>query len=425
MKLLASAAPAPPSARALGRICLVRQGYYPLDTRVRREVQALVSEGHEVDVVCLTRPGEPRLERLGRVTVHRLPIPLRRAGVIHYLLQYGAFFLAASILVTALHAKRRFDVVQVNTMPDLLVFSALVPKLFGARILLDLHECMPEFYAVKFGTDLHHPAVRLLSWLEQSAIRFADFAITCTEQMKDAFVARGAGRSRVGIVMNSSNEEEFEPHEAGSVARMADEFRLICHGTVERIYGIDTIIRAVHVLRDEIPGLRLAIYGEGSALGEIRRLVGDLGLEGRVFISGRFAPIPELVDAIAAADVGVVAIRRDIFRDLTHCNKMYDFITMRKPAIVSRTSSVEAYFDEHCFRMFSAGDVQDLAQAIRELHASPRLRERLVRHATRANEPYRWPYQRRFYLEVVHRLILDRAPSTAGSRNAAHPELQA
>lgn len=419
--------PTAPAGRERGRICLVRQGYYPLDTRVRREVQALVGEGHEVDVVCLTWPGERRFERLGQVTVHRLPIPLRRAGAINYMFQYGAFFVAASVLVTTLHLKRRFHVIQVNTMPDLLAFCALVPKLLGARVLIDLHECMPEFYAVKFGTRLDHPAVRLLSSIEQAAIRFADFAITCTEQMKEAFVGRGAARGKVGIVMNSSNEEEFNPRTAGRVGRHTEHFRLICHGTVERIYGIDTIVRAVHLLRDEIPGLRLAIYGEGSALGEVRQLVSDLRLEDRVFISGRFAPIPELVDAIAASDVGVVAIRRDIFRDLTHCNKMFDFITMRKPAIVSRTRSVEAYFDEGCFRMFSAGDVDDLAQAVRELHANPSLRSRLVRQAARANEPYRWPHQRRIYLDAVQRLIPERAhraPGLAQSSRAASPELR-
>lgn len=413
-----------PADRIVGRICLVRQGYYPLDTRVRREVQALVADGHDVDVVCLIRPGEPRFERVGQVTVHRLRIPLRRAGTVNYLFQYGAFFIAAGLVVAWLHMRRRFDVVQVNTMPDILAFAALVPKLFGARVLLDLHECMPEFYAVKFGTDLRHPAARLLARIEQAAIQFASFGITCTDQMRDAFVSRGAARSKLGVVMNSSNEEEFDPRVSRPVRHRPDEFRLICHGTVERIYGIDTIVRAVHLLRHEIKGLRLEIYGEGSALREIRKLVSDLELADRVYLSGRFVPISELVRAIAASDVGVVAIRRDIFRDLTHCNKMFDFITMRKPAIVSRTSSVEAYFDDRCFRMFTAGDENDLTNAIRELYTDPRLRRRLVRHATRANVQYRWPYQRRFYQNVVRQLVLDHAGVSAGSTMATVLEAQ-
>ena len=81
----------------MARICVIRQGFFPLDTRVRREVHALVSAGHEVDVICVRRPGQPRWERTGGVTVYRLPLPLRRSdGRGRYLVQYAVFGLAAA-----------------------------------------------------------------------------------------------------------------------------------------------------------------------------------------------------------------------------------------------------------------------------------------------------------------------------------------
>ena len=107
--------------------------------------------------------------------------------------------LIGALLITILHLRRRFDLVQVNTMPDALVFAAVVPKLLGARVVLDLHECMPEFYAVKFAAGMRHPVVRLLAWFEQSAIRFSDVAITCTDQMRDAFCSRGAAKEKIEV----------------------------------------------------------------------------------------------------------------------------------------------------------------------------------------------------------------------------------
>ena len=199
----------------------------------------------------------------------------------------------------------------------------------------------------------------------------------------------------------------------------AGEFRLICHGSIERIYGIDTIVRAVALLKDEIPGLRVQIYGEGSALGEIRDLIRELQLQDRIYVAGAFVSMPELLHAIAAADAGLVAMRRNIFRDLTHCNKMFDFISMRKPAVVSRTRSVEAYFGESCFQMFTSGDEVDLARAIKELHRDPGLGRRLVLEAQRANEPYRWPHQREIYLGVVGRLTTSAAGDAAAARRVA------
>jgi glycosyltransferase involved in cell wall biosynthesis len=388
----------------MARICVIRQGYYTLDPRVRREVQALTTAGHQVDVITLRRPGERGLDQEGDVTVHRVWLPGGRRGQFWYLVQYGLFFVIAAAMAAWLHLRRRFDLVQVNSMPDSLVFAAFIPRLLGARVLLDLQECMPEFYMVKFGTEAGHPLVRLVAWVEQAAIRFADAAITCTDQMAGALFSRGAARDKVAVIVNGSDEDIFDPTHAEAAPR-AEEFRLISHGTLEYRYGLDTIVRAVALLRDEIPGLRLDLIGEGTALEELRSLVQELGVEDRVFVPGHFVPMADLVQAIAAADAGVVAIRRDAFRDLTLCNKMFDFIAMRKPAIVSRTHSVDVYFGDSCFAMFTDGDAQDLARAIRDVHRDPDLRDRLIRQSTTTAEPYRWPAQRERYLQIVQALI--------------------
>jgi glycosyltransferase involved in cell wall biosynthesis len=390
----------------VARVCIVRQGFFPLDTRVRREVHTLAAAGHEVDVVCVRRPGQARRERLGRVTVYRLPLPLQRSDSrSRYLIQYAAFGGAAALAVAALHARRRWDVVQVNSMPDALVLAGLVPRLFGARLLLDLHECMPEFFAVKYGVPPGHPAVRLLAAVEQASIRVADRVLTCTEQMREAFVARGAPADKIDVVLNSADERIFDAGRHPPRLRAPGRFTLICHGAIERSYGLDTVLRAVALLRGDLPGLAVEIYGEGTYRARLERLADELGLDGAVRFSEGFVPIEQLVAAIADADVGVVAMRRNEFRDLTHCNKMFDFIAMRRPAVVSRTRSVQAYFADDCFAMFESGDERDLARAIRALHDDPRLGERLVRRAAQASSPYRWVHQSRVYLRAVEGLV--------------------
>lgn len=399
----------------MARIALVRQGYFPGDPRVEREVETLRSAGHSVDVLCLRLPDQRRYERDGLVTVLRLPPARRRASVARGILEYGAFFCLAGLLLTLRHLRRRYELIQVNTIPDTLVFAAAVPRILGVPVLLDLHECMPEFFDTKFRTGPDHRFVRLVARLEQMSIRFASSAITCTAQMRDAFVARGACSERIGVVLNGSDETIFAPERYPPHVRDPDRFVLISHGTIEERYGLDTTIRALALLRNEIPGLSLRIYGMGSFLEEVQRLARELGVDDRVEFGG-FVPHDELVTAIASADAGVVAMKRDSFRDLTLCNKMYDFITMRKPAIVSRTRSVEDYFDEDCFLMFESDDEHDLARAIRQLHGDPLLGQRLVARAAEINAPYRWPVQSRLYLDVVDRLLESASDSRAGGR---------
>jgi glycosyltransferase involved in cell wall biosynthesis len=388
----------------MARILVVRQYYFPHDTRVRREVDALASAGHEVDVLCMRGPGERRRERRGAVRIHRLPLSHRRAGPARYLWEYAAFMALAAVAATLLCARRRYDVVQVNTLPDSLVFAAIGPRLMGARVLLDLHECMPEFFGTKFGAGSGHPAVRLLAALERAAIRFSSFAITCTAQMRATFVARGAPRDRLAVILNSADEAIFDPESHPPRGREPGRFELICHGSIEEHYGLDTAIRAVALLRDELPELRLRVYGEGSQRDDLVRLATELDLNGAVSFSDGFVPLPQLLDAIAESDGGVVAMKRDAFRDLTHCNKMFDLVSMRRPVICSRTAAVEDYFGDDCFAYFRADDPADLARAIRELAADPRHADEMVRRAEERNEPYRWARQRERYLRVVEAL---------------------
>jgi len=383
------------------RVAVLRQGFFELDPRVQREVHALLDAGHEVDLIALRQEGMPWLERDGRLTIRRLPLPRQRGGAIAYLADYGLFFLFAFALLTVMHVRRRYELVQVHTLPDPLVFAALVPKLTGARVILDLHECMPEFFATKFGVGLDHRAVRAVAASEQAAIRFADFAITCTAQMREAFIGRGAEPRKIGVVHNGAEEDVFDPELHPPRARANGRFTLICHGSVEERYGLDTAIKAVASLADEIPELRLQIYGKGSQLPELRELANQLDVRDRVEFNGRWIPLDQLVDAIAAADAGVVAMKRDVFRDLVHCNKMYDLVAMRRPVITSRTRSVEAYFSDEAFLYFTADDPEDLARAIRRLHAEPALGDKLVQRAEEEVEPYRWPHQRARYQRYV------------------------
>ena len=408
----------------MARICLIRQGDYPLDPRVLHEVQALVDAGHDVDVICLRRPGEPAFERNGRVTVRRLPVPRQRRGFAWYLGQYAAFLALAGMLAAARHLRRRYDLVQVNTLPDTLVFAGLVPRLLGARVLLDLPECMPEFFASKFGWPAGHPAVRWVTRAERAAIRFADFAITCTEPMRQTFIARGAPPEKIATILNSYGlgygaQAPARPRGGGS-----DDgaFELICHGSIEERYGLDTLVRATALVRSDIPEVRVRIFGNGSYRPALEALIAELGLGDRVQLSPGWVPMPELLAAIAAADVGVVAIRRDPYRDLVLCTKLFDFIGLDRPVIASRTSSLEEYFDAGCFELFTAGDPEDLARAIRRLHADPARRRRLAERARSVSERYSWVRQRGAYQGIVDSLLQSRRPMAVVTPGRARDE---
>ena len=199
--------------------------------------------------------------------------------------------------------------------------------------------------------------------------------------MRQRFVERGADPERIDVVLNSSDERFFDPSRHAPSEPANEAFTLICHGSIERRYGLDTIIHAVALLADEMPGLRFAVYGEGSDQEELEALAARLGVADRVRFNG-FVPVDDLVSAIASADAGVVAVKRDPFRDLTHTNKMFDFVAMRRPAIVSWTRSVADYFDDAAVEFFASDDHRDLARAIVAVASDSARRRAMVERAT-------------------------------------------
>ncbi len=388
------------------RVCVIRQASVARDPRVLREVRALLAAGHVVDVISLRDTGEPLRERDGRLTHYRVPLPGDPGNsVLAYGARFALFAFIATLLSGALHLRRRYALVQVHTLPDVLVFAAVIPRLLGAKVILDLHETMVEFFTTKYGASPGGPAARLVAAAEQASIRFADLAFTCTNEMREAFIGRGADPEHLGVVLNASPEDVFDVARHPPRGSAPGEYVVMCHGTVEERYGIETAIRAIALLGDEIPGLRLEVCGMGTYLPEARRRAHELGVADRVRLNGRWMPIEELLEAIATCDAGLVAMKRDAFRDLTHCNKMYDLITMRRPVLMSRTRSVENYFGDDCFEYFDADNPERLADAIRRLHADPARAEQIVATATSALEPYRWARQREIYLSYVDALV--------------------
>src|SRR5206468_10680741 len=95
------------------------------------------------------------------VRLFRIPLAHRRRPAARYVVEYISFFLAALVVASLLAARRRYDLVQVDTLPDFLVFSAAVARMRGARVVLFMLELMPELLATRLGLAGGHPLPRL------------------------------------------------------------------------------------------------------------------------------------------------------------------------------------------------------------------------------------------------------------------------
>ncbi|MBN1219965.1 MAG: glycosyltransferase family 4 protein [Anaerolineae bacterium] len=398
-----------PNNETQKRHCMVVHAHYPMaETRVQREAEALLAHGFQVDVICLLWPGEAAFEVVRGINVYRLPIHTvsKEQSLISQLLEYLHFFVLAAFKLTRLHLKKRYNVIQVHNLPDFLVFCALLPKLGGTPIILDIHDVIPEFLAARTGRSLDSWLVRLAAWQEQLSCGFADHVITVTEPWRQVLVKRGVPQEKTSVVMNMADSQLFHPGVRQQVIEQRDRntFHLIYHGVQTYRHGLDILLRAVAQVWDQIPELYLTLHGEGAYRGELERLVGELGLTDCVHFTKRYVPVSELPALIANADVGVIPYRTDIFTDGILPTKLMEYVSLGIPVIASRTSAIEAYFDETTIEFFAPGNVDDLARCLLKLHTDRNRREQLVQNGTKFREQYKWGKISTEYASLVVRL---------------------
>lgn len=353
------------------RILILRQGFYPQDPRVQRESLALAAAGHRVQVLCLRGPEQAATETVEGVTVHRLALGRRRGGAGRYLLDYGAFFLAAFLWLARRQPRERFQVVQVNTLPDALVWAAWPARLGGAALVLDLHEVMPELYASRFGLAMNHPLPRLLGRLETAAIRFADRAVAVSEPCLEIYLARGAPAARFAVVTNSPDPRRFPPRPPAPPPP-GQPRRIVSHGTLVARYGFDVLLEAFALLARTAghPDLRLELLGEGELRPLLQERARALGLAERVSLPGEL-PLERVAQALAGAALGVVANRDDPFTALVLPTKLMEYFVLGIPAVASGTAAVRRQFPADWLRLAAPGDAAALAGVMAQALAAP------------------------------------------------------
>jgi glycosyltransferase involved in cell wall biosynthesis len=387
---------------------MIVHAYYEEDPRVRREAEALLAAGWEVDVYGLRRPGEEPTGVIAGVNLHRLPVGRHQgAGVPVYLAEYGAFLARALWSATLAHRRRRYGLVEVHSLPDYLVFAALPIKLSGVPVLLDLHEAMPEFFRSRFPKAANSISYRLLRLQERLSIAFADETMTVNEALAERLVGLGVKPDRVTVVLNTPDLALFDPTAHPRREFMADgTLRLVYTGAITPTYELDVVLRAVAAIVRSRPNLSVTatLYGRGDALAGLEALAAELGIADRVGFPGRI-PIEAVPRAVADGDIGVAPTRLDAFTVMSLSTKLFEYAVMRKPVVASRLPTVERYFDPDTLSVYEPGDPESLAATILALvDDAPGRQARVDRTGQRVDE-LSWTRQAEVYRSAVERLI--------------------
>ncbi|MRS05623.1 glycosyltransferase WbuB, partial [bacterium] len=288
-----------------------------------------------------------------------------------------------------------------------------IPKWMGARVIIDLHDLMPEFYQAKFQQNSQKLLSRLVYLQERLSCRFADRVITVTEHWRQTLIKRGVNPEKCGVVMNLADSRVFHPITVEERSlKDPSQFCLFYHGDMPQRYGLDLVLRAMDQVLDQIPNIQFKLVGGGQYLDELKRITKELNLEKHVeFIGGQ--PVEKLPSLIATADVAVVPYRNDIFTDSLMPTKLMEYAVEGIPTIVARTTAISAYFTDEMVEYFAPGDVDDLARCILRLYRDPQRCQDLGDKIRRFNDRFNWDIESAKYVSIVERLCTQKGNLSA------------
>lgn len=387
-------------------VCHLLYEEYPRDPRVRRYVNALNSTGRNCIIVCSKKKNEKYFESLGGNLVYRIPVSKKRGSFFLTLLEYLLFAWISSALLLYLQFRYRFKVVHVHTLPDFLIFAALWNKIFGAKLILDLHEIFPELYMARTGADYISFKVNLLKTAEKYSIKLADKVITIHDNAKDIFVKRNnLSDEKISVVMNSVDPAEF-PNPA---APDEDKFIIVYNGTIVKLLNLTMVVEALAKLKNQMPAedygkIIYRLYGDGPALNEILKLAESRGVADKVQYMGYLQP-EKMRKEVLKTNVLILPPIKNIYSDLFYTIKLIETVYLKIPVIATRLNTYKRYYSEDSLFYFESGNVDELAERIKEVFYNKQLVQQKTASARADYDKLGWEIMRERYLRVVDQFL--------------------
>jgi glycosyltransferase involved in cell wall biosynthesis len=294
-------------------------------------------------------------------------------------------------------------------MPDILVLSALVPKALGARVILDLHDPMPELMTTIYDLGKDSFSVRFIRGMEKWSIARTNLVITVNLACKRIFAARSCKPEKIIVVMNTPDSKIF-PFQAAQEQPSTHQdhtkpFVMMYHGTLVERNGLDLAVEALEMVREKMPTAELRVYGPSTPfLERVMEMVHAKGMQGMVHYLG-VRRLEDLPHEIEQCDVGIIPNQRNPFTDINTPVRIFDFLANGKPAIAPCTAGIKDYCNEESLVFFEPGNAADLAKQMEYTYSHRNELTEIVRKGQQVYLAHTWEQERQTLLGGVIKLF--------------------
>jgi colanic acid biosynthesis glycosyl transferase WcaI len=327
-------------------------------TRIAHE---LIGRGHRLHVITALpwyqghaiEPGwEGRLVRTevtgwGRISRVN-PFPTDKRNIPARAVAFGGFTALATAV--GVGSSIRPDGVLAMSPPLTLgPAGAVVGRLRRVPLVFNIQDVFPDV-AVELGLLTGARAIAAARWLERTSYRASDAVTVLSEDLADnvrSKITQGlpSGRvatqaAKVRVIPNFVDTAHIVPSDRENRYRqqygLSGRQVVMYAGNVGLSQSLDLVVGAARALRETRPDVIFVINGGGAARPDLE--AGAAGLDNLRFVD--MAPIEELPEVLAAADIHLVPLRTGLARSSVP-SKMYSILAAGRPILASVDEGTE------------------------------------------------------------------------------------
>ncbi len=293
----------------------------------------------------------------------------------------------------------KFDLIieDMNKMPF------MTPKWADVPVIAQVHHFFGQTIWLEFPWYLF-PFPLYVMWGERRALnlyaRESTPIISVSESTAKDMVGKGVKRDNISIIYNGIFTRVFHPDD--SVARFETP-TIVYLGRIKTYKRVDVIIRAMHAIRERVPGARLVIIGSGDGLPALRKLADTLSLSDQIVKFAGFVSEEEKVEYLRRSWVAVNTSPKEgwgiVGMEAQACGT---------PVVVSDAPGLrESVIDGETGYLFDFGDVAGLADKVSHLLESPELRAEMGKKASVWASKFTWDKAADETHELISRILED------------------
>ena len=363
-------------------ICMIVDGAYPNDIRVRKEAEALAEKGKKVLVVCPRKKNDLETETVNNVVVFRI-------GKNYTIAKKGIYDIIESATninplfyfgLKKAFKKYKIEILHVHDLP--LAGTGFKFKNNVKKIYLDLHENYPEALKTWFLWK-QNSVIKVKNALffnsenwskkEKKYCEKYDKVICVVEEMKAKLIAKFNIENEKLIVVSNHEKKSFAANFNDEVAQNIinnKDFSITYVGGFGPHRGLQTAIEAMPKVTQHIPNAKLFLIGKGSADVEtkLRDIVKEFNVENSVVFVG-YRPFKEVSTIMQKTNVNIIPHLANDHTDNTIPHKLFQIMMSKSLLLVSSCKPLKRIVTKYnAGIVFNADDTNDFAEKVISIH---------------------------------------------------------